>query len=295
MGYPDFSEFSFGYAIVRQIEQQMLGQWAVPRFPTQREEADAGYDVDFLSHGVPLFIQFKRSEVMQRRSCKEWRDPSVSWTLPIYRMHLHQRGDYRQHMLMRALERSGNTAIYCTSTVPAKGDLDHLYATDRAFEAAAVFWPLEIDLPSLHEPHHVAFNRNATVAAVYSEVGAAFEPRTPTFADVFRKLRGRAETDAREEVRRLEAFVEDVQARGAEAVADAERAAIVDQDRADEYDNGALYKAIAVLDMAEIALSPREALARIRDIRSVVTRAALIAYFEMDAFLVSVSKEALRA
>lgn len=198
-------------------------------------------------------------------------------------------------MLLRALERSGNTAIYCTSTVPAKRELDHLYASNRVFEAAAVFWPLEIDLPSLHEPHHVAFNWNAAVAAVYSEVGRAFEPRTPTFADVFRKLQGRAETDAREEVRRLEAFVEDFQARGADTVADAERAAIGDQDNVEEYEDDASYKAIPRFDATEVALGRRDALARIRDIESVVTRAALIAYFEMDAFLVSVSKEALRA
>lgn len=293
MAYPDFSEFSFGYAVVRQIEQQMLGQWAVPRFPTQPQEADAGYDVDFLSHGVPLFIQFKRSEVMQRRSCKECRDPSISWTLPIYRMHLHQRDGYRQHMLLRALERSGNTAIYCTSTVPAKRELDHLYASNRVFEAAAVFWPLEIELPSLHEPHHVAFNWSAALAAVYSEAGTAFEPRTPTFAHVFRKLRGRAETDTKEEVRRLEAFVQDFQARGAEAVADAERATIGEPDNV-EYEDDVYYTALPGFDATEIALGRRDALARIRDIESVVTRAALIAYFEMDAFLVSVSKKALR-
>jgi hypothetical protein len=111
MASPNFSEFTFAYAIVRQIEEVLGGQIVVPKFPTQREEAKGGYDVEFdrrfFEDGVPLFIQFKRSDVMWYRSCLEYKAMKNEFKPPIFRMHLHRKDRFKQHRSMRALQRNG--------------------------------------------------------------------------------------------------------------------------------------------------------------------------------------------
>lgn len=307
MAYPDFSEFSFGYAVVRQIEQEMLGQQAVPVFPTQHQEADAGYDVSFLSHGVPLFIQFKRSEVMRRANCREFKDTAASWTLPVYRMHLHRAEQYRQHMLMRTLQREGKVAVYCTSGVATKAQLDDLYAAGRVLEAATVFWPLDVNLPSLYEPHHVAFMPGHSRAYVYSDTGIPFEMSGSTFRDVFAKLRPRADESVDAELQPLRQFVSEALDGRLDRLAEEERDAATEgsSDAGDTspepvrstggpFPGQAPEPTYWIEGEGSAEAGRQERRERIRQIDSVVKKAALLAYYEMDAFLVSVSKEALR-
>ena len=60
---PGFSEFSYVYALTEALvdDQRYLIQ---PTFPTQREEAKVGYNLELRFPGFSLFLQFK---LMQRR------------------------------------------------------------------------------------------------------------------------------------------------------------------------------------------------------------------------------------
>lgn len=290
MAYPNFSEFSFGYAVVRQIEEMLGGMVAVPTFPTQPQEFDGGYDVTFLSHGIPLFIQFKRSEVMRRKSCNEWKDNKAGLSLPIFRMHLHRNNEYRQHFLMQELEAQGHSAIYCTSSVINKEMLDYEYASGRALNAAATFLPSEIALPSLTDPHHVSFDNTSDRACVYSDTGQIFQRSMVGFDALLAKLRNRLSSAPNVELQRLAALSADFETVGASVMAERRRGASssLAANPDDVFDRDILQQM-----PKQVGESPAFRRSRIRDIESVVKRVALDAYFELDAFLVSVSRQEL--
>lgn len=179
MASPDFSEFTFGYAVTRHIEDTLGGRIAVPRFPTQVQEADLGYDVDFLSHGVPLILQYKRSSVMKRSDCKEFGSPHFShifrYVRPFYRMHLHRNNQFRQHLMLRVFESFlGGGVWYCTSSVPDKAELDRHYSRNQMFDACRFFSPSSIALPDLHDDHFVSFHPRLPIAYLFSDHGLPF-------------------------------------------------------------------------------------------------------------------------
>lgn len=284
MAFPDFSEFSFAYAVVRKIETELGGQIAVPNFPTQNQEADVGYDVSFLSQRIPLFIQFKRSEVMVRNYCRECQDNKANLTLPIFRMHLHRRHRYRQHFLMQDLEDNGSTALYCTSAVKNKSELDQFYAAGQIFDASAMFSPSDIDLPSLDQEHWVSFDYQRRRWCVYSDAGGSVDGDVPTIKAVIDRLRLRAERSIDAELARLRAIANDFTNIGPEGIARRQREMEFDED-----DHPA---ELEDEDTVREVFERRQRQDRIQNIRSVVLQVALQAYFEVDAFLLSVSREA---
>jgi hypothetical protein len=65
---PDFPEFSYGFALTREIcERWKRGLKVAPVFPSliQEGRTGGGYDV-LLEPGFPLFLQFKISQYMAR-------------------------------------------------------------------------------------------------------------------------------------------------------------------------------------------------------------------------------------
>lgn len=67
---PDFSEFSYGYSLIREIEDVagsvLPGNVGRPVLPTLREEKDLGWDVGYVTCAFALFLQFKRGEYVSR-------------------------------------------------------------------------------------------------------------------------------------------------------------------------------------------------------------------------------------
>jgi hypothetical protein len=282
MAFPDFSEFSFAYAIVRQIEAELGGLMAVPNFPTQNQEVDFGYDVDFLSQRIPLFIQFKRSEVMTRNTCKEFQDNRSNLTFPIYRMHLYRRHSYRQHFLMQDLESAGNTALYCTSSVKNKSDLDQFYANGQIFDASAIFFPSDIGLPSLDDEHHVSFDHTRRRWRVYSDTGDSVERHIANVKAVIDDLRSRPAPSLEAELAKFQTIANDFATMGPEGMAQRQRELAFEASPTEFEDE----------DTRLEIVGREQRQGRIQDAGSVVLKVALQVYFEVDAFLVSVSREA---
>jgi hypothetical protein len=68
---PEFSEFSFGYALTENARHAGLGDFtAAPIFSSTVAEgrAGGGYDVELTFNGVPMLLQFKIPEVLTRHS-----------------------------------------------------------------------------------------------------------------------------------------------------------------------------------------------------------------------------------
>ncbi|NTI16090.1 hypothetical protein G6L29_10625 [Agrobacterium rhizogenes] len=227
MASPDFSEFTFGYAVTRHIEDTLGGRIAVPSFPTTVQEADLGYDVDFLSHGVPLVFQYKRSSVMKRSDCKEFGSPHFSHIFhsrrPFYRMHLHKNHQYNQHLMLRVFEYFlGGGVWYCTSSVQDKAELDGHYRRHQMFDASTFFRPSSIALPDLHEDHFVSFHPSLPVAYLFSEQGLPFYSGDVSPSN----LDNRGDASAAELLERTSNLFENLDSTGPAELARRERASI---------------------------------------------------------------------
>jgi hypothetical protein len=298
MAQPDFSEFTFGYGVTRYFEELYNARRVLPTFPTQNEEADGGYDVDFVAHGVPLFIQFKRSEVITRRSAMEYKQHPGDWAKPTYRMHLHGHNAYRQHYLMQDLEDKGNMAIYVTSQVSSKAMLNQYYGRNRVIDAAKILLPSEIVLPNVHERHHVAFNRSHPGHRVYSESGEYRESRIADEKDLRALLREQAGRKSETRQDGLELFVAELARLTPDGVAQQQRQrrpvkSEVKSSVGDDELNGRFDDALFGVSEVQRSITSRLFYERLQGIESVARRAAIAAYHEVDAHLVIVPSSAL--
>lgn len=178
MAWPDFTELTFGYAYLRELERRSAPGGSFPLAPdfiSQNEEAEKGYDVEVLLDGAaPLFIQFKRSFVLTRSNAKEVQDGTYPGP-QVFRMHLHKRGAYRQHKALQRLEAAGSEVQYVTSQIYSRQEFNTAFAQQWIVAgASAHFLPSEITLPDYTDDHHVSFRAQDGYGYVYSEAGVQF-------------------------------------------------------------------------------------------------------------------------
>ena len=185
MPWPDFSELSFGFSFLREFERLYAPNGKFPTAPdfiTQSNEATKGYDVEAALEGsAPVFFQFKRSFVLTTGNAKEIKNEDFS-SADLFRMHLREKDLYRQHKALRKLEGDGNSVFYVTSQMADHDSLSNAYAGNTVVDsAAALFSPLEINLPNETKRHHVTFEANADYGILYSEKGQRFERKFHRF------------------------------------------------------------------------------------------------------------------
>jgi hypothetical protein len=195
MAYPNFSELTFSFAFLNELQWFLWNNtpawhpWLFMNFLTVHEEIKIGADVVFDNGLTPIYIQFKRSEVIKGqkgRTPKELKLVSSGnhqfklRERPFYRMHLHKYKDYLQHFTLQAQEVIANQRVfYVTSQVPNLSALQNCVATKSVFNSASAFFlPSEIILPTdlnnpddLKEDHWVSFSKNGSHKVVYSEKG----------------------------------------------------------------------------------------------------------------------------
>ncbi|NSL72444.1 hypothetical protein C6Y62_11555 [Hyphomicrobium sulfonivorans] len=205
-------------------------------------------------------------------------------------MHLHKANKYKQHFLMQELESSGNVAVYCTSAVADKRALDALYLKGRVFDAATVFAPCEINLPSLDDDHHVSFCHGSKNAWVYSKEGTPFARKTITFGDILERLRERKDVPIKSQIDQIRELVEDFDRIGAEKMAERQR---LKREYPFSHTPTGSDTPPQIRTVEESKAEQHERRARTRNIESVVKRAAIEAFFEADTLLLSISRRAL--
>ena len=119
---PEISEFSYGFALTNELVG-WVALSAAPVFPSLIEEGKAGggYDVKLDRPGVPLFLQFKRSHCMVRRTAKEHQAVvALGGTLnvPYYRFPITEATTSDQHELLLALDDGSNLVFYADLRFP---------------------------------------------------------------------------------------------------------------------------------------------------------------------------------
>ncbi len=156
---PEFSEFSYGFALTRELiavwENDLL---AAPIFPSLIEEgrAGGGYDVNLKFPGFPLFLQFKRADCMVRRSAIE-SSPPHNFTPPFFRMYITERWRSAQHEMLVALDDGGNQVFYAAPVFHTLEELNRYYLAAQVSQRSFYIAPSRIGRLD-NDWHHVTFD-----------------------------------------------------------------------------------------------------------------------------------------
>jgi hypothetical protein len=156
----DFSEFSFGYALVEEFARSLRpGLKAAPIFPSLIEEGgdEGGYDVKFDLPGVPMMIQFKRPDVMKTAKAKEIANHGLALNPPFYRFHMRSSAISRQHDLLLAHDAGSALVYYASPCFHEINDFDTHYIARNVINNTIFIRPRDIG-PLSAELHHVSYD-----------------------------------------------------------------------------------------------------------------------------------------
>lgn len=175
--YAEFSEFSYGYALVDNAING--GGWdsivGAPHFLSLIEEGSTGggHDITLPFQALPLFLQFKIPQVMRRGS----RHQPAGFYTPYYRMHLrheHENASGKtQHEQLLELEAKNPLCVYyVTPRFNTIDQLDAHYLAQTVPEHSEWFSPAALE-PTTAQlprgPHRVAYNHSSSNYEVQSE------------------------------------------------------------------------------------------------------------------------------
>jgi len=155
---PDISEFSYGFALTRELIALTETLKAAPVFPSLIAEGKkgGGYDVNLAVPGFPLFIQFKRSECMIRRSARETKPP-LNFGTPFYRMKITEKWHSAQHEMLLELDAGPNEVFYAAPLFHTVEELNEAYLAGTVSDQSCYVRPGKIGKLD-GDPHHVAFD-----------------------------------------------------------------------------------------------------------------------------------------
>ncbi len=162
---PEISEFSYGFALTNELVG-WVALSAAPVFPSLVEEGKAGggYDVKLDRPGVPLFLQFKRSHCMVRRTAKEHQAVvALGGTLnvPYYRFPITEATTSDQHELLLALDDGSNLVFYAAPHFHRRNEINQAWSRSDVARRSLFVAPRMIG-PLDDEQHHVAFDGGNT-------------------------------------------------------------------------------------------------------------------------------------
>ena len=156
---PDISEFSYGFALTRELIALTDTLKAAPVFPSLIAEGKkgGGYDVNLDIPGCPLFIQFKRSECMVRRTARETKPP-MNLRTPFYRMKITERSRSAQHEMLLDLDAGPNEVYYAAPLFHTVEELNKAYLANSVSTQTCYVRPGKIGKLD-GEAHHVSFDQ----------------------------------------------------------------------------------------------------------------------------------------
>lgn len=160
---PNISEFSYGYAITAElIHWYGTRITAAPVFPSLYQEGQpgGGWDVMLKKPGIPLFLQFKLSDYMSRRSAYEYQRGWFS--PPFYRMHIRPARFSDQHEMLLDLENDGNEVYYSAPAFHEPWELNQAYLSHDVKNRSIWIRPSWIGTLPDDWDHHVAFQQPGT-------------------------------------------------------------------------------------------------------------------------------------
>lgn len=162
------SEFSYGFALTHELVLSLGSLVAAPVFPSLIEEGKAGggYDVKLEAPGLPLFLQFKRSEKLTRGSAREIR-AGAPLTLPYHRIALTARRDSDQHDMLIELDQAPNFVFYAAPMFHQKEEFDRAFLDGEIRACSFFVSPAAIGGFADDGAHYLSFD--GTTCVVMSE------------------------------------------------------------------------------------------------------------------------------
>lgn len=153
------SEFSYGFALTHELVGALGSLSAAPVFPSLIEEgrAGGGYDVKLEAPGLPLFLQFKRSDCLSRRSAREIR-AGAQLTTPYYRIEITAKADSEQHEMLIDLDQSPNLVFYAAPMFHQKVEFDTAFLGGTVRQQSFFVRPRTIGHFADTGAHHVSFD-----------------------------------------------------------------------------------------------------------------------------------------
>jgi hypothetical protein len=167
---PEFSEFSYGYAVTEYLVKRIGPPLHAPTFPSLFAEGTVGgFDVELDLPGIPLFLQFKLSDCMTRRNAWETRHGFLH--SPFYRVYLRPLKYSQQHNLLLDLEARGNEVYYIAPAFHRKIEFDTAYLTGKVVSKSVFIRPSSIGHLRDDWEHHVSFkNESSKFGYFFSEL-----------------------------------------------------------------------------------------------------------------------------
>jgi len=158
------SEFSYGFALTHELVSALGSLTAAPVFPSLIEEgrAGGGYDLKLQAPGLPLFLQFKRSECLSRRSAREIR-AGAPLTTPFYRMEITAKADSAQHEMLIDLDQPPNFVFYAAPMFHRKAEFDAAFLGGTVRQQSFFVRPRTIGFFADAGAHHLSFDGRTCV------------------------------------------------------------------------------------------------------------------------------------
>lgn len=164
---PDISEFSYGFAVTRELASKH-NLIEAPEFPTLFQEGKkGGYDVKMPFRAQPLFLQFKLSDCLSYRSAKE--HVPRKFEVPYFRMHLRPLKHSLQHKLLLALEGTGESVYYIAPQFYKSKDFNKCYLTNTVVSNSVFISPSSIGSLPDNDEHYVVFKAGSKIGYLCSD------------------------------------------------------------------------------------------------------------------------------
>lgn len=173
----EFSEFSYGYAVVDAYRMAFGTFLTPPRFPSLIEEGiTGGYDVELYLPTRIEFLQFKLSECMVNSNAIEIQHHAgKGFHNPTYRMKIHRTSRSNQHSLLLNLETQWPGGVfYVAPMFHTQQEFEDRYQRNRILHESVFISPAAIGQINDDEQHHVSF----TVAMVANNQAFFFSDPT---------------------------------------------------------------------------------------------------------------------
>lgn len=180
----EFSEFSYGFAVVRQTEALLTSIGAklqeAPTLPSLLTENKVGYDARLVTVDFTLFLQFKRSYYVSRRHPREpcgyaGGQPHCTWAYwgsEHYRFEAdtdsNQFDAMRDHEARAAAGSVSGLSLYVAPNFYLQADLDDAYLRDMILARSVAIPPSVFDSVASGS-HHFSFDPAMHAGVVTSE------------------------------------------------------------------------------------------------------------------------------
>lgn len=164
-----FSESQYCLGLGRELLEVLSPSvgWGPPYLPTQRDEANSGFDFSLQGPIKTLFIQFKVPEKLTRSNAKYWNH----FNGPYYRTKIMKETDSNQHNLLVRLAEDDvrNNVIYSSPIFHKQSEFTNYYSSNTIMENSVA-----IDCRGLSEisgdtQHYFAYNVNPDRCYMFSK------------------------------------------------------------------------------------------------------------------------------